>query len=309
MYNQFILISLLFTTLILSKCNAPSSTSNIISKYSKPKPKFSQLTINVTNTNNNSTEDTNSNDSRIIGGFTVTTRKYPFLVSIQDKSIGHLCGGTIMNSQLIITAGHCLIEREKESMRIKYGDNELKKMKYELSILQLIIHPNYNKLSNGEVINDIGLIQFNKEDGVGDGDLSFISNISSNDLTLDNELVKVVGWGYTEEDGIVSNELNEVDLTTLNTNTCKQHWKYINSYNTICAWKKEGGKDGCQGDSGGPLLLLNSNTNEYTIIGIISNGIGCGEKEMPSVYTRIYYYKYWLQQVTMNYDLEDLIFY
>ena len=43
----------------------------------------------------------------------------------------------------------------------------------------------------------------------------------------------------------------------------------------------------CKGDSGGPLACKMAGQNKAAIVGIISNGIGCGLKEAPPIYIRV----------------------
>ena len=56
--------------------------------------------------------------------------------------------------------------------------------------------------------------------------------------------------------------------------------------------------DTCQGDSGGPLMMFTS-ANVWQIVGITSNGIGCAEKNLPGVYTRVAAFQTWIND-TMN---------
>lgn len=46
--------------------------------------------------------------------------------------------------------------------------------------------------------------------------------------------------------------------------------------------------DSCQGDSGGPLIC------DGVITGIVSFGIGCGERGSFGVYADVYYYRNWI---------------
>lgn len=48
-----------------------------------------------------------------------------------------------------------------------------------------------------------------------------------------------------------------------------------------------------QGDSGGPLVCVQD--NRMTLVGIISWGIGCGQKDVPGIYTKVINYLDWIQ--------------
>ena len=60
----------------------------------------------------------------------------------------------------------------------------------------------------------------------------------------------------------------------------------------ICAGSE--GKDSCQGDSGGPLTC-NNIYGKY-LCGIVSFGIGCGQRDYPGVYTDVSKYLGWIYQ-------------
>ena len=66
----------------------------------------------------------------------------------------------------------------------------------------------------------------------------------------------------------------------------------------ICGGKT--GEDTCQGDSGGPLIaaVKDEPTGEirYTLFGVTSWGIGCGEQGHPGVYAEVADYIPFIQQ-------------
>lgn len=51
--------------------------------------------------------------------------------------------------------------------------------------------------------------------------------------------------------------------------------------------------DACQGDSGGPLVCMID--KRMTLLGIISWGLGCGQKDVPGIYTKVTNYLDWIQ--------------
>ena len=52
--------------------------------------------------------------------------------------------------------------------------------------------------------------------------------------------------------------------------------------------------DACHGDSGGALLCRNRAGTQFIPAGIVSYGFGCGEKDIPGIYTKakIYFYNF-----------------
>merc|ERR1711868_103049 len=55
-----------------------------------------------------------------------------------------------------------------------------------------------------------------------------------------------------------------------------------------------GGTDSCQGDSGGPLTVQED--GRWTIVGVVSYGIGCARTGYAGVYARVTNYLNWINQ-------------
>lgn len=51
----------------------------------------------------------NNHHSRIVGGSTADEDDYPWMVSLQ-QTWGHFCGGSLISSQWVLTAAHCVVD-------------------------------------------------------------------------------------------------------------------------------------------------------------------------------------------------------
>ena len=51
---------------------------------------------------------------------------------------------------------------------------------------------------------------------------------------------------------------------------------------------------GRQGDGGGPLVCQVGSS--WQLAGIVSWGVGCGEKDIPGVYTKVSHYSQWIKE-------------
>ena len=58
-----------------------------------------------------------------------------------------------------------------------------------------------------------------------------------------------------------------------------------------------GGVGTCQGDSGGPLVSKATGVDTgYSLIGVVSSGLGCALPNFYGVYTEVSYYLDWIAE-------------
>ncbi|KAG8433548.1 hypothetical protein GDO86_017737 [Hymenochirus boettgeri] len=230
-----------------------------------------------------------------MGGQDAAYGEWPWQVSLRGSN-GHFCGGSLITSNWVVSAGHCVYNRPASSFRVFLGSYRLSQTNQQetnFGVKQRIIHPNYDP---NTLTNDISLLQL--DGNVGFTDFIFPVCLPSNTVTFPNGLgCWVTGWG-TISPGVglpYPQTLQEVQVPLMDGSKC------IGYYNTpsnkailttdlqICAGYINGGKDSCQGDSGGPLVC--SQDNHWYLAGVVSFGDSCGKPNRPGVYTLVSHFK------------------
>jgi secreted trypsin-like serine protease len=98
----------------------------------------------------------------IIGGSKADATKYPFfawlnfdLGSFPSSSIPTSCGGTLINSDVVMTSARCLIDAESIDVWVNSTSRDYSDYEYFRTSKRIVTHPKYSRYSSG---NDIGLI-------------------------------------------------------------------------------------------------------------------------------------------------------
>ncbi|XP_067002693.2 trypsin II-P29 [Anabrus simplex] len=225
-------------------------------------------------------------DDRIVNGTNAREGQYPFQVSL-GRNGGHSCGGTILNSNWILTAAHCVTS--SSGLTIRAGTVDIRNNRGTLiPVSKVIRHEGYNPSNN--YIHDIAVLKLSQP-------LQWSQNIQPVVLPLELEdtpggtPATVIGWGLPYTGGSVMQYLQTVDIVVYSDEDCgKAHGGKPHSSN-ICAGIPEGGKGQCNGDSGGPLL---ANGHQ---VGIVSWSVKpCTVKGYPGVFTEVSHYIDWINK-------------
>jgi secreted trypsin-like serine protease len=239
--------------------------------------------------------------AQVVGGTAVPNGKYPFMASLQEKKNNkppakeHFCGGTLIDSDSVLTAAHCAVYIKHEmpawKLRIVVGLTELNSDQGEArgirSLSNIIVHPRYhgdrNLAYDAAVINLDSPVRF-----------SPIKRATADQDRLERpgRKARIAGWGnmikqtpplYLEPNRY-PNRMREASVPLVSDSRARD--VYGSSYvaRVMVAAGKEG-KDTCQGDSGGPMWAATSQGRRQ--IGITSFGEGCGARGYPGVYTEV----------------------
>ncbi|XP_066157604.1 phenoloxidase-activating factor 3-like isoform X1 [Euwallacea fornicatus] len=256
-------------------------------------------------------------NNRIINGEDAFLNEFPWMVLLQysiGNSLRFLCGGTIINKNYILTAGHCIADLgRKRLVRVRVGEYDLRSdidcevvnntrkcnpPVQDVRVEEAVIHPQYGE---GLMGNDIGLIRVST--------INFnAANAFPVCLPLRDERKKdynagfITGWGVTNTiTGATANILQKVRLPVADFNTCAR--TYLETRRIQLTQKQVcmggiSGKDSCKGDSGGPMVVPTLNDNYdaiYVQQGIVSFGPNfCANEQFPGVYTSVPYYMDWI---------------
>lgn len=236
--------------------------------------------------------------ARIIGG-TDTTETYPWMVSLQKiQSNGqsyHFCGGSLISSEWVITAAHCLEDESFTSFKMYIGaTNQVDGTPGEERTAEwFAIHHDYNTDTLG---SDLAIIKLSTASTKTP--ISLIDS-ATNQALAQNDSVRVIGWGLTEDGNFNSSPINllEVDVSFQADSVClSTYGQPFSGYwdKLICAGEVGGGKDSCQGDSGGPMML--DDTGNWVLTGVVSWGRGCGVSGSFGAYTEVGAFLDWIEE-------------
>uniref|UniRef100_A0A8C5I2N2 Transmembrane serine protease 3a n=1 Tax=Gouania willdenowi TaxID=441366 RepID=A0A8C5I2N2_GOUWI len=227
---------------------------------------------------------------RIVGGNVSKEGQFPWQASLHFRN-EHLCGGSIITSQWIITAAHCVYGPKLLLFLLK--SNQPGHSAQSLAVKTIIYHARYRPRT---LDYDIALMKLSNPLTFNGISITPICLPNHGEVFEEGTMCWISGWGATEEDGETSLLLRSAMVPLISTRTCNQAEIYrglISSW-MICAGFLEGGVDSCQGDSGGPLAC--EDTSVWKLVGTTSWGRGCALRNKPGVYTRITRSLNWIHQ-------------
>ncbi|KAF7386177.1 hypothetical protein HZH68_013309 [Vespula germanica] len=233
---------------------------------------------------------------RITGEKISKPHDFPWIVVLLNAGSVH-CGGALINDRYVLTAGHCVRWTKVNDITVGLGvyDVDDPNDGYIVPIDKMILHENFTS----NVIHDNNDIALIKLKNVVEYN-AYVQPICfpNKDANYTGQKVKVTGWGTVAVNGATSQFLRETNLNVLSLNTCKNTsiGKYLTN-SVICAYSDN--TDACQGDSGGPIFIERPN-RKNEIIGIISWGLGCANKDVPGVYVKITDYLNWIKEHTAD---------
>ncbi|KAM4038283.1 ovochymase-1 [Anomaloglossus baeobatrachus] len=241
--------------------------------------------------------------SRIVGGADTPIGGQPWTVSIKFYE-RHLCGGAIVERNLVVTAAHCVYPADKTKIQHllvvagEYDQSSRDPEQQDIPVSDVKIHPKYKH--DGSRSYDIALVYLRWPVILGSR-VQRVCLPQMGEKTEPGTLCVASGWGRVNESGELATILQEVNLPILDDETCRSALDSLGlptfHKSMLCAGFPDGGRDACQGDSGGPLVCRRR-SGTWILVGSTSWGAGCGRAwgvfvtngaalGSPAVYSRV----------------------
>ncbi|RZB77536.1 venom protease-like [Asbolus verrucosus] len=250
----------------------------------------------------------NVSNPRIVNGIPAKLGEFPWIVALGYKNSKNpdqpkwLCGGTLITEKHILTAGHCVYNRN-DLYLARLGDLDLFSdddgaNPETILLAKAKIHENFSPVNFTNDIAILTLAETPKTATVWPICLPIDEPLRSSNFV--SREPTVAGWGSLYFNGPSSPWLQEVVIPVVDNARCKRAFgtRSVIDERVLCAGYLRGGKDACQGDSGGPLMLGSSEPSNlrYHLIGVVSYGLRCAEAGYPGVYTRVTAFIDWIQR-------------
>ncbi|KAJ7381411.1 Chymotrypsin-like elastase member 3B [Desmophyllum pertusum] len=254
-----------------------------------------------------------SSSSRVINGADATLGEWPWQARLQLNHM-HLCGGTLIMPEWLMTAAHCVLDNDPSKFEVILGDidrNKIEGSEQKFKVKRIFKHRLFSHPVPYE--NDIALFQLSRPAKRGD-----LVNTACLPGFLDEVPVGtecyITGWGQMFGKGESATILQQARMPVVSNGACAakldtspngglhtDNRTWIVTSKMICAGDAGNTKtSGCFGDSGGPFQCKNT-AGQWVVQGIVSWGDpDCSSSNHYTVFTRVSVFRKWIEDVMEN---------
>lgn len=235
--------------------------------------------------------------------------RFPYLASIrQPGSRSHVCSGTLITKQYILTAAHCVDQTSVYSAGRKpivhIGPREIDDVDDDVEVTLVadsFIHPQWDKSQRSPY--NAALLKLNKP-----SEKQHPVVLSNHFRVLTGQELTAAGWGAGGESiSVGSNIFGSAKLESqeyMQWRHCNREtlWNSSIPEGLSCALNHKQ-RASCLVDSGSPLLMVDQpgykldagKPNLDFVIGVNIDGAPCGEKNKPDIYLNMSHLHSWIE--------------
>ncbi|XP_050682849.1 trypsin-7-like [Leptidea sinapis] len=194
-------------------------------------------------------------DQRIIGGYQTTIEKFPYqawLIVVSEKSYYRECGGSVLNEKYVLTSAVCgqgYLWGDSVYARCGFTNGAESTENSPYIKGQLKTHPKFNP---NTMDYDCGVVELEENLKLNGKTIAPVTLAKvGTELKAGTKLV-VAGWGYTNNKGDYSQNLQAAKVVVQRYGICIRYAKDL----TMRMGCVEGqGENPCTGDFGGALVM------------------------------------------------------
>ncbi|XP_062127441.1 uncharacterized protein LOC133839840 [Drosophila sulfurigaster albostrigata] len=223
----------------------------------------------------------NSVQARIVDGSSTSISKMPYLVQVHRGSDA-LCGGSLIETNWVLTAGHCVHGYSASDFYVVAGTSTLNGTDgVSSSVSYAAVAP---KFTTKKMNMDAALLKLDTAlSGTNVATISMATHRPKAGASL-----LIGGWGATKEGGSAVKHLRSTRVTVVKQSKCKKDYKGSSAITKYMFCAGGNHKDTCSGDSGGSVV------KNKKLFGITSFGLGCARANYPGVYTNVAAIRSWV---------------
>ncbi|XP_035265912.1 coagulation factor VII-like [Anguilla anguilla] len=241
---------------------------------------------------------------RIVGGNQCPRGHCPWQVLLEHKGKS-LCGGVIVRPDWVITAAHCVHNRDITDFKVVAGEHDLsvpEDSEQRISVAQAIAHERYDAASGD---SDIALVRLREP--VAFSTMAAPVCLPEREFSLRElsatRLSTLSGWGGLTAGGNapppgparpVSPVLRRLEVPLVPAAECGPKSGVNLTQSMFCAGYLHGLQPACRGDDGSPLVTQYRGTAFLT--GLVGWGRGCQTPGYYGIFTRVDHFLPWLHE-------------